>query len=162
AAVVQSAWATSPWAVAHGVNGLNNLRGAAPWSCLVVVQALLLVMAGRQKRWSLPLLIVITACDQGLWGYQYLYRGGAPTVAVLAANAVVPSEARSGELIRPQGVPNQAILRGMRSSQGYVGLTPASLLDPDDPIAQRIAGVTWRPTEAGWARVADTMARARL
>src|SRR5262249_8577809 len=43
AVVAQSAWATSPWAVAHGVNGLNNLRGAAPWSCLVVVQALLLV-----------------------------------------------------------------------------------------------------------------------
>ncbi|MGH9140618.1 MAG: hypothetical protein ACRD2I_05695, partial [Vicinamibacterales bacterium] len=45
---------------------------------------------------------------------------------------------------------------------GYTGLVPATLLDPADPVAQRIAGVGWRETAAGWVSVPGTMPRARL
>jgi hypothetical protein len=39
---------------------------------------------------------------------------------------------------------------------------PATAIDPTDPVAQRIAGVGWRETAAGWVSVPDTMPRARL
>ena len=57
---------------------------------------------------------------------------------------------------------NKLPLQGFRSSTAYLGLARSSALDPDTAAAQRIAGVQWYWTPAGWVRREDTLPRARL
>ena len=54
------------------------------------------------------------------------------------------------------------MLRGLRLTSGYTGLVASSVLDPDDPTTQRIAGVAWREAGYTWTRTPDHMPRARL
>ncbi len=155
----------SSWAAAHGLS-LSSFMRAAPWSILIVSMAILVAMAGRGVRWSVPVLIVFVACDLGFWGYSYVYRWGPiQTIADLVANADVPPNAQGGDLIAPLiegGLGNVAVLRGLRLTPGYTGLVPSSVLDPADPLTHRIAGVGWRPRGTTWERVPDSMPRARL
>ena len=75
------------------------------------------------------------------------------------------SSGRNGDLVHPQVVltdMNKLPLRGYRSSTAYLGLTRSSALDPDTAVAQRIAGVQWYWTPAGWLSREDTLPRARL
>ncbi len=162
---VAAALAQSSWAAVRDVP-LSGVLRAAPWAALIVAMALLLTMAGRGVRWSVPVLIVFVACDQGLWGYSYAYRWGPlQTVAALAASAEVPPDAQRGDLISPMtggGPVNLPLLRGLRLATGYFGLETSSVLDPTDPLTQRLAGVAWRPSGTTWVPVPDSMPRARL
>jgi hypothetical protein len=158
--------AQSPWSAARGLM-LSGVMRAAPWAGIVVGMAVLVAMAARGIQWSLPVLIVCVALDQGLWGYSYAYRWGPiQSIAELAADADVPPGAQRGDLLAPAiegGRGNLAVLRGMRLTPGYTGLAPASVLDITDRSTQRIAGVAWRETEEGrWVPVPDSMPRARL
>jgi len=163
--LLAGALSQSAWATAHGL-ALSSLLRAVPWSILIAAAAMLLAMAARGMRWAVPALIVLVALDQGFWGYSYIYRWGPiRSIADLVADADAPSAARRGELIAPLiegGSGNVAVLRGLRLTPGYTGLVPATVIDPSDPVAQRIAGVGWRETAAGWVSVPDTMPRARL
>jgi len=155
----------SAWAAAHGLS-LSAFLRAAPWSILIAGMAVVVAMAGRGIGWSVPMLIVLVAFDQGFWGYSYAFRWGPiRTIADLVANANAPPDAQRGDLIAPLiegGSGNVAILSGLRLTPGYTGLVPSSVLDPADPLTQRIAGVSWRETGAGWVRLRDGMPRARL
>ncbi len=162
---VAAAFAQSSWAAVRDVP-LSGVLRAAPWSGLIVGMAVLVAMAARAVRWSVPVLIVFAACDQGLWGYSYAYRWGPlQTVAALAASAEVPPNAHRGDLISPMtggGAVNLPLLRGLRLATGYFGLETSSVLDPADPMTHRIAGIAWRPNGTTWVPVADSMPRARL
>ena len=155
----------SSWAPAHGLS-LSGFLRAAPWTALIVAMAALIAMAARGVRWAVPAIIVFAACDQAFWGYSYVYRWGpVQRIAELTANADVPAGAQSGELIAPAilgGSSNVAVLRGLRLASGYTGLVATSVLDPDDRITQRIAGVAWRQVGYTWTRTSDGMSRARL
>ena len=155
----------SSWAPAHGLS-LSGFLRAAPWSALIVAMAVLIAKAARGARWALPAIIVFVACDQGFWGYSYAYRWGPiQRIDQLTANADVPAGVRGGELIAPAivgGSSNVAVLRGLRLTQGYTGLVASSVLDPNDRITQRIAGVAWREAAYTWIRMPDSMPRARL
>jgi hypothetical protein len=163
--IVAAALAHSSWAAVRDVP-LSGVLRAAPWSGLIVGMAVLLTMAGRGARWSVPVLIVFVACDQGFWGYSYAYRWGPiQSVAALAASAEVPPNAQQGDLIEPMtggGPVNLPLLRGLRLATGYFGLETSSVLDPTDLVTERIAGVAWRPSGTRWAPVPDPMPRARL
>lgn len=155
----------SSWAPAHGLS-LSGFMRAAPWSALIVAMAALIAMAARGARWALPAIVVLVACDQGFWGYSYVYRWGPiQRIAEITANADAPAGAQPGELIAPArlgGSSNAAVLRGLRLASGYTGLVAASVLDPDDRITQRIAGVAWREVGYDWTRTPDGMSRARV
>jgi hypothetical protein len=157
--------AESAWAAAHGLAFSNVLR-AGVWSAVLVAMTVLIAMAATGVRWALPALIVFVACDQGFWGYSYVYRWGPiQRIDELIAAADVPAAAQPGELIAPAvlgGSGNIAVLRGLRLATGYTGLVASSVLDPDDPTTQRIAGVEWREAGYAWTRTPDHMARARL
>jgi hypothetical protein len=160
------ALASSPWSTAHGLM-FSSVARATPSAVIVIGIALLVATAARGVGWSVPVLIVCVALDQGLWGYSYAYRWGpVQSLAALTETANVPQEAQRGELLAPAiegGVGNLAVLRGMRLTPGYTGLAPASVLDIADPDVQRIAGVDWRETADGhWLRVPNRMTRARL
>jgi len=76
-----------------------------------------------------------------------------PFAVALSATGWVAAQFQSG---------NVAVLRGLRLATGYTGLVASSVLDPDDPTTQRIAGVEWREAGYAWTRTPDHMARARL
>lgn len=57
---------------------------------------------------------------------------------------------------------NLPILRGVRLSAGYVALVPTRVLDPADPVTQRVGGVIWHSDGLGWRRVTEPMKRVRL
>lgn len=163
--VAAAALAHAPWAAAHELS-LSGAARAGAGSALVVATTLLLLMAGRGVRWAVPALAVLVAFDLGLWGYRYSWRIAPPqTIDEIRSMLALPDAARPGDYLLPipaQGKTNLPVLRGFRLSAGYLGLQPRATLDPDDPLAQRVAGVSWRVAEAGWIRVPDTMPRARL
>ena len=162
AAIVSS----SPVAAEHGFV-LSGLRLAAPWCIALIATALLMVMAARGARWTLPLLAIVTAADLGIWGYGYIYEGGdLLTIADLVEIAPVPPGARAAELYEPTATgngpaENLGVLRDLRLSIGYMGIKPSSVLLGDE-LAMRIAGVAWHNTAGSWTRVPDPMPRVRL
>jgi hypothetical protein len=54
------------------------------------------------------------------------------------------------------------LFRGLRLATGYFGVETSSVLDPRDPLTERLAGVAWRPNATKWAPVLESMPRARL
>jgi len=156
--------ARGSWADAHGLH-FSGVMQAGPWSALVVVTAVLFILAARGVQWSIPILVMVGAFDLGLWGYSYIYAAPVETISALTDGVSVPSLAKRGDLLAPQPVGRQenlVVLRELRVSPGYVALVPASTLKPTDPIAQRLAGVTWRGSSGQWAAVRDSMPRVRL
>jgi hypothetical protein len=110
--------------------------------------------------------VILTAVDLGLWGYSYAYRWGpVQTIAELTANAELPPDVRTGDLIVPMpggSAIDLPVLRGLRLATGYFGIETTSVLDPADPVTERVAGVSWRPAGPKWERVSESMPRARL
>ena len=92
-------------------------------------------------------------------GYLYVYRGPPGMIDELAAVAEVPPQAQPGDLIEPiktgMNLQNLGVLRDLKLSTGYMALVPASVLDPNDPLTQRLAGVKWRWNGTDWFEVAD-------
>ncbi len=163
--LLAAALASSSWASSHDL-AFSSVVRAAPWAGLVIAMAALVTLAARGLTWAVPALIVLTAFDLGLWGYSYSYRWGPlQSVAELAAQAEVPPGSRPGDLIEPMsGVSavNLPLFRGYRLATGYFGVETISVLDPADPLTQRLAGVSWRPVGTKWEAVSDPMPRARL
>jgi hypothetical protein len=150
---------------------LSRIAATAPWAALFVVVPLLFTAAARGRSWAIPLLILVTACDQGYWGFRYIYSTQPSPILTLdqLAQAVdVPAAAQPGDLIdskKTEGLDNMPILRGFRVWPGYVGLVPAMVLPfgNEEVAAQRIAGVKWRVAmSAAPQPVPDPAPRVRL
>jgi hypothetical protein len=154
-----------PWASAHGV-AFASFSRAAVGSAFLVATTMLMLTAQRGVTWTVPALVLLAAFDLGLWGYRYAWRIDPPrTIEELASRVSLPAAAGPSDYMLPvhnQAATNLPVLRGFRLSAGYLGLNPRTTLNPDDPMAQRIAGVRWRFGDAGWVRVQDSMPRARL
>jgi hypothetical protein len=158
--------ARSAWASAHGV-GLAGGFAPVAWSIAIVTMAVLLALIARGGYRLVPLLVVITAADLGTWGYSFtLGPHSMERLADVVAAAPVPPQARAGELFEQRatgsGPPeNLGAMRDLRLISGNIGLVPAVSLGFDG-VALRVAGASWRPEGDGWARIPDTMPRARL
>src|SRR5262249_53788562 len=138
---------------------LSMAATTMPWAALFAIVSLLFVAAARGMWWAPLLLIVITAADQGFWGFQYLF--GTPsrplmTLSELATIAQAPEWSRDGDRVDVRVTespnapvsPNALVPRGFRVWRGYVGLPPVLHL-PDSDITAALAGVTWRTTKLG-------------
>jgi hypothetical protein len=117
------------------------------------------------------MLVVIAAIDQGYFGFQYMFSDpNQPmrTLDELAARAPTPESAHVGDQLQPyEGymLANVPTLRGFRVWTGYVGLTPALTLTPQnrDLMTPRLTGATWRLTQYPVVEpVPDPAPRARL
>ena len=158
---------TSTWATAH--NFLSGVRHAGPPIAVALAMAGLVVLAVRGKRWCLPALVLLVAADQGTYGYLYVYSSNPPiSVEELAAAAPVPTGAKPDEVLSMDSPGSDrdedasAVLAGFRVVPIAVGLHPRLTLPLNNRTVQRIAGVNWAGTPAGWEKVASTMPRARL
>lgn len=147
-----------------------NLMHAWPWLCVLIATTALVALAARRRTWTLSAILVLSALDQGAWGYSYLYGVRAEhlqTIHAFSERIPTPPGAAHGDTIYLEnlttgGYGNVNVLLGLRRSNGYVGLTPLLVLDPTDERSQRIAGVAWTRVGAEWRRVIDPMPRARM
>jgi hypothetical protein len=82
-----------------------------------------MVMAAR--RWTLPLLAVVTAADLGIWGYSYIYEGGGLRLSQSSWRSrrchPVPNRRSYGHGDRHGPAENLGVLRDLRLSIGYMG-----------------------------------------
>jgi hypothetical protein len=138
------------------------------WFALTSLTALLMVAAARGRKWALPLIVLVSAVDLGLWGFGYTWGSGGravKSVQELIASVPGPPAAQADELVYiPLEVGdrgNLVVMQQLRRSNGYLGLPPASTLAADDPQQQRISGVRWVMANGRWSR-ADPLARVRL
>jgi len=163
-ALAAAVLADSAWAASQELR-FSGLTRSMPWTLIVIAITTLIILSARGYRWAIPVLICASALDLGLWGYSYLFRWTTiETPAAIANLAPAPRDARAGDLIPTvDGGPNEyGILRGLRLTDGYTGLTASAVLDPRDPITQRLAGVNWQYRSGTWTRVEDAYPRARL
>lgn len=126
---------------------------------------LLVALAARGCRWSLPLLAVLTVMDLAAWGLRYPLVFPPRSVSEVAAAFPDPAGAHPGaRLTPPSGIPNTnaLILAGYRLTAGYVALTPQQPLDFNGINARRIAGVSWRWINGRWEPSPSPLPRARL
>jgi hypothetical protein len=167
---IATALATSTMVVWQGFL-LARFSDAIPWVVLFVVVPSLFVVAARGGGWALPMLVVIAAIDQGYFGFQHMFSDpNRPmrTIEELAARAPTPEGARAGDLLQPyEGymLSNVPTLRGFRVWTGYVGLTPALVLSPQnlDLLSPRITGAKWSLTRYPVVTpIPDPAPRARL
>lgn len=162
--LVGSTLSGSEWAVARGLR-LSGLLRAAPAVVIVLTAIGVVVAAARGKAWAVAGIIILTAFDVGLWGYSYALRWGPiQSLAQLRAAAPAPPEAKPGDLVPSVtgGKDGLVVLRGLRLTEGYTGLSSARSLDPRDPIVERLAGMTWTGDGDHWSPVSQSMARARM
>lgn len=156
--------AGSGWASSHGLR-LSGLLRSAPAAVFVIAIVGIVTLAARGRRWAVPALIVLSACDLGLWGYSYALRWGPiRSLAELRAEATAPVAAQAGDLIPTffGGRDAYAVLKDLRLTAGYTGLNSARLLDPSEPATQRLSGLAWEGNGERWSRVTDSMPRGRL
>lgn len=138
------------------------------WVGLLVAVTALVILSMQGRKWALPALVALVALDQGLWGFGYIYdregQGLATIESVMTAEPSPP--ARAGESVFQALVEgdrgNLVVLHGLKRSNGYAGLMPATELNPADPTTQRLGGVAWARSDGSWSRVEDPMPRARL
>jgi hypothetical protein len=154
----------SAWLSMRGV-AFDSTGPILVGTMFVVATAGLFALAGRGYRSAVPILIVLAALDLAWWGDRYEYSMEPARVSELRPFRGLPPGAQAEDLVRPTAVRNDMNLYAMwrlRSSTVYLGLIPATVLNPYLPIAKRVAGVKWDWTEFGWQAVNDTMPRARL
>ncbi len=157
--------------VSEALNSDWRLIAAGP--LIILVCSSLVIAATRGRRWALPVLVLVSAADLGVYGLSYGVYGPWQSIEAISRPAMgLPEEAR-GRVVA--GLSNPAILSGHRTIDGYVGLFPSKLLDYDDLSALRLAGVEWVSSEyaeraelglaadsSGWLRLPDPLARIRM
>jgi hypothetical protein len=159
AAANGSAWAASmDLRLRHAVPALAGVA-------IVAATGVLLAACAMGRRRAAPCLILLIAVDLASWGIRYAYTEMPVRIGALFPAAGFPSGGRRGDLVHPQVLltdMNKYALWRFRSSIAYLGLVQSSILDPDSPSIQRIAGVQWNWTPSGWFPVGGTLPRARL
>ncbi|MCC6490754.1 MAG: hypothetical protein IT364_24925, partial [Candidatus Hydrogenedentes bacterium] len=129
---------------------LNGDFSAPPllwWGPLAITTCALLAFAAlRGYRAVLPLLIVVAAGDQALYGLHFLYWWDTPTtVDRFAARYAAPDDVGEQRLfssLMPQK--NGWTLRGLSLANGFAGILPRQHLVYNHEAAWRAAGVAYR------------------
>jgi hypothetical protein len=156
AALVGPEWAgiagVRVWGHRHAIAGLG----------FAVITAGLLAMAARGWRLAVPLLVLVFAADLGLWGLPYEYKTPPVKIGPLVTPAFLPRGAQPGDLVHLDSEWNMPVMLKVRTHVSYMGLIRASVLDSEQIVTQRLAGVLWSRDSGHWEPVRDTMPRARL
>jgi hypothetical protein len=151
----------------YGPHTFSRAAAAAEGPAFVLAVTVLVFLAGRQVRWALGALIVVTAADLAAWGLTYVYRQPPMTIEALTAGIPeAPADPADSYALAPPRGPfhhDQLILRGYRLTSGYVGLFPATFYPRDSDTAARLSGTKWFFTPDGARHPAhDSVERVRL
>jgi hypothetical protein len=140
------------WDHPHAIAGLG----------FAAITAGLLAMAARGWRLAVPLLILVFAADLGLWGLAYPYETPPVKIGPIVTPEFLPRDVHPGDLVHLDFAMNWPVMRKVRTHTSYIGLVRASVLDPEQIVTQRLAGVMWTRDRGEWEPLRDTMPRARL
>jgi hypothetical protein len=159
--------------------GLESLRPASDillGPLLSLVAAGLWFAAARGRRLALPALVVFAAVDQAAYGASLWWSqppvtvsgfvAGIPTPPVdpahrlLDHSTVLVNRNERGQVVFRATTP--LIVHGTRLVHGYAGLMPRRRLDYRSPAALRVAGVTARLVDNGYAPLPGGLERFRL
>jgi hypothetical protein len=154
----------SAWALSMDLR-LRHVAPALAGVAIVGATSALLASCAVGRRRAAPFLILLIAVDLASWGVRYAYTEMPVRIGSLVPAAGFPAGGRRGDLVHPQVLltdMNKYALSGFKSSIAYLGLVQSSILDPELPRSQRVAGVQWYWTPAGWFQLEGTMPRARL
>jgi len=126
--------------VAPRAASLAPISGALAGTLLVSLVTGCVWLAGRGRRWALPLLVAITAADLGLSGFSYVYDTPPQTVESQTAG-IPPAPGPAWRYTSPDNWGNRLLLKHYRLAVGYAGLFPLTALSYATPAFQRLAGV---------------------
>lgn len=144
---------------------------------LVGMATALVVLTARGHRWALPLLLLLTVADAGL--YSLRHKPSTTLAALEAAIDLPPVPSDHGAVaidpdIHPSTM-NLPMMKGYRTPFGYVSLFPDRKLDYTQELPLRLAGVSWRRARLAepalheaalrgetWVPLADPLPRVRL
>jgi len=131
----------------YGPQTFSRAAVAAKGAAIVVAVTLLVFLAGRQIRWAIFAVVVVTAADLGAWGILYIYSQPPQTIEALMQGIpeapADPAESYASAPLRGQYRTDLLVLRGYRLTSGYVGLFPATFHPRDSETAARLSGTKW-------------------
>jgi hypothetical protein len=163
-AISSAALAGSAAAAAHGVP-LGSAWRAIGGLVFAILTAWLFVRAARGTAHAVALLVLVAGLDLACWGLPYAYKYRLAPIGRIVPLAGLPPRSEPGDLVHPQVVlddMNKYPLWRLRTQLAYLGLARSAVLDPEALVTQRLAGVKWTWTPAGWIAVDGTMPRVRL
>jgi hypothetical protein len=131
----------------YGPQTFSRAAVAAKGAAIVVAVTLLVFLAGRQIRWAIFAVVIVTAADLGAWGILYIYSQPPQTIEALMQGIpeapADPAESYASAPLRGQYRTDLLVLRGYRLTSGYVGLFPATFHPRDSETAARLSGTKW-------------------
>ena len=131
----------------YGPHTFSRAAAAAEGPAFVLAVTVLVFLAGRQVRWALGALIVVTAADLAAWGLAYVYREPPLTIEELTRGIPeAPADPANSYAFAPLRGPYRTdilVLRGYRLTSGYVGLFPAPFYPLDSETTARLSGTKW-------------------
>ena len=134
---------------------------------LVAVATFLVIGAARGRRGALVGIILFATVDLGVYGLTYLSHFKPGRLEDLVAATGVPPGPPPGSRVKQlSGFPDNTLaLRGLRTTDGYLGLPPRRVLEPDNPTTWRVSAVDWlldQPWGGRWSPLPDPLPRLRL
>jgi len=151
----------------YGAHTFSRAIVAAEGAAFVVAVTVLVFLAGRQVRWALGALIIVTAADLAAWSLGYVYGEPPLTIEELTRRIPeAPADPADSYALAPLRGPFRTdllIMRGYRLANGYVGLFPATFYPLDSETTARLSGTKWFFTPDGVRHAAhDGVERVRL
>jgi hypothetical protein len=151
--------------IGYDGNPFARAGTAAAGVAILAAVTLLVHMAGRRARWALPVLVLVTAVDLGLWGIRFVYQEAPRTIAeAIEGVPDAPSNPADRYAAPPIDGPYRSdllVMRGYRLTRGYLALLPATRHPLNSGVAMQLSGMRWvitrdgrrRPAEGGAERV---------
>src|SRR5262245_3392851 len=132
--------------VPYGPQTFSAADAAAVGPAFVLSVTALVFVAGRQVRWAIAALIIVTAADLGVWGMPHIFGEAPRTIAELPEGIPQAPTTPADSYAFAEGrgrYPNVLVMQGYRLTTGYVGLVPASVHTLGSEITARLSGVKW-------------------
>jgi hypothetical protein len=131
---------------------------------VIVMITLALVFAARGFKWALPLLVIVTAVDLGLWGIRHIHRYRPQPIEWFTGGIPPAPPGDPVRVIAPLGWGNTLLLKNYRLAIGYVGLYPGTRISWEhSAVFPRLAGAELQfDGNARTTPVIGSVARARL
>jgi hypothetical protein len=121
---------------------------AAIGSALLAASTLLVIGAFKGFRWAVPAIVLLQVADLGIYCESFvIQRGQTESLADLVAGIKIPRLASRGDRVftDSRGIINDnlLLLKGLKLSQGSVGIPPHKELNLNKLSSQRVAGAKW-------------------